>query len=64
MEVSRDKKSMRMFLDSSPLFFHVVSKLVQALVVTYDELFCVLVIEGDVLFLKPFPDPIPPTVQP
>jgi hypothetical protein len=41
-----------------------VSKLVQALVITYDEIFQALAVEGDVLLLKQFLDPIPPTVQP
>jgi hypothetical protein len=50
-------------LDISPLFFHIVSKLVQALVTTY-EIFEALAIEGDILLPKPFLDPTPPAVQP
>jgi hypothetical protein len=41
-------------LDNSPLFLHIVSKLVQALV-TYDEIFQALAVEGDLL-QKPFLD--------
>jgi hypothetical protein len=47
----------------SPLFFHIISKLVQAFVVKYDEVFQALVVEGDILLLKPFLDPIQLTVQ-
>jgi hypothetical protein len=64
MEANADKKSTRMSLDTSSLFFHIVSKLVQALVITYDEIFQALAEEGDVLFPKPFLDPTPLTVQP
>jgi hypothetical protein len=39
MEVREDKKSAWISLDISPLFFHIVAKLVQALVITYDEIF-------------------------
>jgi hypothetical protein len=46
MEVNGDKKSMRISLDTSPLFHHTVSKLVQALAV-----------EGDVLLPKQFLNP-------
>jgi hypothetical protein len=46
-------------MDISPLFFHVVSKFVQALVIIYDEVFQALAVEGDVLFPKPFLDPKP-----
>jgi hypothetical protein len=42
-------------LDIIPLLFHVVSKFVQALVITYDEIFQVLAVE-DVLLQKPFLD--------
>jgi hypothetical protein len=48
-------------LDIRPVFFHVVSKLVQALAITYDEIFQVLAVEGDVLLSKPFLDLTPPT---
>jgi hypothetical protein len=34
-------------LDISPLFFHIVSKLVQALVITYDEIFKALATEDN-----------------
>jgi hypothetical protein len=63
MEVSGDKKSTRVSLDACPLFFHVVSKLVQALFIICDEIFQALAIEGDVLLRKPFLDPTPPTLQ-
>jgi hypothetical protein len=56
LEVIGDKKSTPTSLDISPLFFHVVSKLVQALVITYYEIFQALAIEGDVLLPKPFLD--------
>jgi hypothetical protein len=58
------KKITLISLDISPLFFHTVFKLVQALVITYDEIFQALVVEGYALLLNPFLDPIPPTVQP
>jgi hypothetical protein len=64
MEVNRDKKSARISLDVSPLFFHIISKLVQALVITYDETFQALAVEGGVLPPTPFLDPHPPTVEP
>jgi hypothetical protein len=67
MEVSRDKKSIHISLDISLLFIHTLSKHVQAHVITYDEIFQALNVEGDVLLLKPFldtPPPPPPTVQP
>jgi hypothetical protein len=63
MEVRRDKKSIWTSLDTSPLFFHIVSKLFQALFTTYDEIFQALAV-GDILLLKSFLDPIPPNVQP
>jgi hypothetical protein len=40
--------------DVSPLFFHVVLKLVQALFIRNDEIFQVLAVEENVLLLKPF----------
>jgi hypothetical protein len=52
MEINRDKNSIRISLDISPLFFHTVSKLVQALVMTYDEIFQALAVEGEVLLPK------------
>jgi hypothetical protein len=47
-------------LDTNPLFFHVVSKLVQTRILTYDEIFQALVVDGDILLLKPFLDPSHP----
>jgi hypothetical protein len=47
---------MRVSLDISLLFFHIVFKLVQALAITYDEIFQVLAVEGDVLLPKPLVD--------
>jgi hypothetical protein len=63
MLVSEDKKSTRVSLNISSVFFHTFSKLVQALV-THDEIFQVLAVEGDALFPKPFVEPTPSTVQP
>jgi hypothetical protein len=57
MEVSGHKKSAWISWDISPLFFHILSKLLQALVIIYDEIFQALVVEGDVLLSKPFQDP-------
>jgi hypothetical protein len=56
MVVSGNKKSTRKCLAICPLFFQTVRKLVQALVITYDEIYQALVIEGDVLLSKPFPE--------
>jgi hypothetical protein len=64
MEVSGDKKSRRTSLDMILLFFCIVSKPVQALVITYDEIFQALAVEGDVLLPKPFLDSISPAVDP
>jgi hypothetical protein len=64
MEISGDKESTWISSDISPLFFHIDSKLVQALVIIFNEISQALAIEGDILLLKPFLDPIPPTVQP
>jgi hypothetical protein len=64
MEVNGDKKSTQISLDISPLFFHIFSTLDQALAITHDEVFHALAVEGDILLLKPFLDPIPPTIQP
>jgi hypothetical protein len=50
MEVSGEMKSKWISLDISPLFFYIVSKLVQAPVITYDKT------EDDVLLPKPFLD--------
>jgi hypothetical protein len=64
MEVSGDKNSTPVSSDTEPLFSHIVSKRVHALVITYDDIFQAQAVEGDVLLQKPFLDPIPPTVQP
>jgi hypothetical protein len=64
VEVSEDKECTQISLDISPLFFHIVSKLVQALVISYSEIFQALVVEGDILLPRPFLDPVPPTIQP
>jgi hypothetical protein len=64
MEVNGDKKSTQMSLDISLLFFHIVSKLVQAFAITYNEIFQALGVEGDVLLPKTFLVPTPPIVQP
>jgi hypothetical protein len=53
MEVSGGKKSRRICLDISPLFFHVVPRLLQALFITYDEISQALAV-GDVLLPKSF----------
>jgi hypothetical protein len=55
METTGNKKSTPISLDISHLFFHVVSNLVKALVITYDEIFQTLAV-GDVLLPKPFLD--------
>jgi hypothetical protein len=54
MGVIGDKKSIRISLDMSPLFFFTVFKVILALVVTYDEIFQALSVEGNFLLLKPF----------
>jgi hypothetical protein len=61
--VNGGKKSTWISLDISLLFFHIVSKIIQALVITYNEIFQAMMVEGDVLLLKPFLDPTLPTVQ-
>jgi hypothetical protein len=63
MEVIGDKKSIQISSGISPLFFHIILYLIQALVTTYDEILQALVVEGDVLLLEPFLDPTSPTVQ-
>jgi hypothetical protein len=62
VEVNLDKKRTRISLDISPVVFHIVSKVVQALVITYNESFQALAVEGYALLAKPFLDPTPPTV--
>jgi hypothetical protein len=64
MEVTGDKESTQISLDISPLFFHIISKLVQALVTTYNEVSQALAVEGDIPLSKPFLDLTPPTIQP
>jgi hypothetical protein len=64
MEVSGDKENTRISLDISPLFFHILSKLVLALVLTYEETVQAVAVKGDVLLPKPFLDPSPHTAQP
>jgi hypothetical protein len=64
MEVSGNRKHIWIPLDISPLFFHILSKIVQALFVTYDGIFQALVVKGYILLLKPFLDPISATIQP
>jgi hypothetical protein len=56
MVVSAEKKLMDV-LDISPLFFDIVFELVQAFVMTYNEIFQALAVEGDVLLLMTFLDP-------
>jgi hypothetical protein len=56
MEVSGDKKCIWIYLDISPLFFHIAPKLFQALVITCNKIFQALAVEGDVLLPKPFLD--------
>jgi hypothetical protein len=51
-------------LDISPLFFYILSTLVQTPIIIYDEILQNLAVEGDITLLKPFMDPTPPTVQP
>jgi hypothetical protein len=64
--VSGDRESKLISLDIGPVFYHTISKFVQALVVTYDEIFQALAVEGEVLLPRPFLDPPPPSpsVQP
>jgi hypothetical protein len=49
----KQEKHTDIFGLQSSLFFHIVSKLVQALVITYDKIFQALAVEGDVLLQKP-----------
>jgi hypothetical protein len=63
MEISGDKKSIQISSEMSPLFFHTVPKLVQALVITYYEIFQALAVKGVVLLPKPSLDPTPPHPQ-
>jgi hypothetical protein len=54
MEVSGGRKSKRVCLDITLLLFNTVPKLVQALVIMYDEIFQAVAVEGDVLLPNPF----------
>jgi hypothetical protein len=63
MWINGYKKSIQMSLDISPLFLHIVSEIVQALVVIYDEIFQALAVEGDFLLRQALLDSTPPTVQ-
>jgi hypothetical protein len=56
IEVNGVKKSTRLRFDISPLFFHTVSKLDQALVIKYGGIFQALAVEGDVLLPRQFLD--------
>jgi hypothetical protein len=64
MKVNGDKKSKQISLDISPVFFHIVFKLFQAPVITYDEIFKPWRQMETVLLPKPFLDPTPATIQP
>jgi hypothetical protein len=50
------RKCTRIRLDIRPLFFHIVPKFVQALVIRHDEIFKALAVKEDVLLPKPFMD--------
>jgi hypothetical protein len=52
------------YLWPSVLYFSTVSRLVQALVITYDKFFQTLVVKGVVWHLKPFLDPTNPPYSP
>ena len=47
---------MWLYLDISPLFSHIVKKLVQAFLTVYHEVFQALAVDGGVLFSKPLLD--------
>jgi hypothetical protein len=49
MEVGGDRKSTWVSLDFSPLFFHILSKLVEARVTIYDEILQAQSVGGNVL---------------
>jgi hypothetical protein len=57
VEVNGEEKIKRISLDVSPLFFRIVSRLVQALVIICGEVFQALVVERNVLLPKPCLDP-------
>jgi hypothetical protein len=54
MEVRVDKQSIWISLDIGLLFFHIVSRHVWALVVTYNEISQAVAVKEDVLLPKPF----------
>jgi hypothetical protein len=56
METCGDNKSIQIRLNISRIFFHTVPKLVQALVITYVDIFHSLAVEGGVLLPKTFLD--------
>jgi hypothetical protein len=55
MDLNADKKSTKIYLNISPVFFHIVHKLVQALLMK-DQILKAVALEGDVLLPKPFLD--------
>jgi hypothetical protein len=57
----RKEKQSDIFRHQS-LFFHTVSKLVQATVIFYDEIFQAVMLEGYVLLPEPFLTPPPPYI--
>jgi hypothetical protein len=59
----RQEKHTDIFGLQSSVFSHSF-QIVQALVITYVEIFQVLAVEGDILLPMPFLDPTTPTVQP
>jgi hypothetical protein len=64
LEVSGDKKNTWISSDISPLLLHIVSKFVQALVITHNENFQALAVEAYILLPKPFLDPSHPPHSP
>jgi hypothetical protein len=59
-------QNMRISLGIGLIFFHIISKLAEALVIIYDEIFEAVAAEGDVLLPKPFlyPTPFHPAYSP
>jgi hypothetical protein len=58
------RKSYECLWTSVLCFFLIVFKLVQAFVISYDQIFQALAVEGDILLLQSFLDPTPPTIEP
>jgi hypothetical protein len=56
MVENADKKSTWISFNNNPLFSHIVCKIVQALVITHDEIFQALAVKGDVLLQNLFLD--------